>query len=110
MKKGIIILLIAILLISTCACNSEEPSKVMTPKEAVIDKVEWQVSFQLYNSGCKAPDAKVTTIQEINENEFVFFGTYSGLDVYNQRVYGTFEGTGKYNPETDKASVDYEID
>ena len=98
------------MLITVCTCDKKETVTIKTPKDAVIDRTEWHVNFIITNYGCKRTRAQVTTIRETTENTFVFYGTYSAIDAYNQNVSGTFEGTGTYYPETQKASVDVEID
>lgn len=110
MKKTISAFFALVLCLSLCACGGETNPEKMSPKEAVVDCAEWEVAFALtYQYGCTAANAQVTTIEETGENEFDFYGTYSAKDAYNQSVKGKFEGTGKYNPDTEKASVDLEM-
>ncbi len=110
MKKLIAILLAAVMCLSLAACDGKDTSDKMTPKEAVIDAAEWDVQFTLTASGCKGlPSVRITTIEEVGDNEFEFYGTYSAKNEYSQTVNGTFEGTGTYNPETEKASVDIDM-
>lgn len=110
MKKAIALILVLMLCLSLCACGGKDTSDKMTPKEAVADAAKWDVQFTLTASGCKGlPSVQVTTIEEVGDNEFEFYGTYSAQNEYNQTVKGTFAGTGTYNPETEKASVDVEM-
>ena len=109
MKKIIAIVLTFVICMSFVACGGNETPKEKTPKEKVIESAEWDVEFILYNNGYKAPNAHVTTINETSENEFEFYGTFSSMNAYNQSVKGTFQGTGGYNPDTDKAYADVEL-
>ena len=110
MKKTVSLLIALLLCLSLCACGGNKVPEKMTPKEAIIDAAEWKVQFQLTASGCKGlPNAQVTSIEEVSENEFEFCGTFSAQNEFNQTVKGTFEGTGTYNTETEKASVSVEL-
>ena len=110
MKKAIALILVLVLCLSLCACGGKDTSDKMTPEEAVADAAKWDVQFALTASGCKGlPSVQVTTIEEVGDNEFEFYGTYSAQNEYSQTVKGTFKGTGTYNPETEKASVDVEM-
>ena len=110
MKKALPLILALVLCLTLCACGSKDTSSKMTPKETVIDAAKWDVQFSLTASGCKGlPSVQITTIEEVGDNEFEFYGTYSAKNEYSQTVKGTFEGTGTYNPETEKASVDIDM-
>ena len=111
MKKALSLILALVMCLSLCACGGEDTSHKMTSKEAVIDAAEWNVQFTLTASGCKGlPSVQITSIEEVGDNEFEFYGTYSAKNEYNETVKGKFEGTGTYNPETEKASVDIDMD
>ena len=110
MKKALPLILALVLCLTLCACGSKDTSSKMAPKETVIDAAKWDVQFSLTASGCKGlPSVQITTIEEVGDNEFEFYGTYSAKNEYSQTVKGTFEGTGTYNPETEKASVDIDM-
>jgi predicted small lipoprotein YifL len=108
MKKVIALLLVLACCLSLCACGEKTPDKP-TPEQVVCERAEWDVSFTVTNYGNKGVRAQVTTINEINPNEFEFYGTFSALNPYNATVNGTFKGTGTYNPDSESASVDVTI-
>lgn len=111
MKKAVSLILILVLCLSLCACGGKDTPDKMTPKEAVVDAAEWDVQFTLTASGCKGlPSVQITSIEEVGENEFEFYGTYSAKNEFSETVNGKFTGTGTYNPETEKASVDVDMD
>ncbi len=109
MKKTLALFIALMMCLSLCACGEKAKTDEVTPQGAVVERAEWDVAFTLTNNGYKAINTRITTIEETAANEFVFYGTYSANDVYNAPVKGTFEGTGRYNPDTGNASVDVDI-
>lgn len=109
MKKTLTSIIVLAMCLTLCACGEKTKTDENIPQAAVVESAEWEVSFILTNSGCKAINTQITTITETDTNEFVFYGTYSAKNVYNAPVRGTFNGTGRYNPDTENASVDVDI-
>ncbi len=107
MKKFFAILLVVVLFACFAACGKSEPE--VTPESLVIERAEWNVEFELTASGYKMPSARVTTVKETSENQFEIYGTFTAKNQYNGTVSGTFDGTGKYNPETNSAYVDVDL-
>ena len=109
MKKTLALIIALVMCLTLCACGEKAKTDEVTPQGAVVERAKWDISFTLTNSGYKAISTQITTIKETATNEFVFYGTYSANNVYNATVKGTFEGTGKYYPDTGNASVDIDI-
>ena len=107
MKKILALFLIIAMFACFVACGKSEPE--VTPKSLVIERAEWDVEFELTYNGYKMPSASVTTIKETSENQFEIYGTFTAKNQYNGTVSGTFDGTGKYNPETNSADVDVDL-
>ena len=110
MKKALSLILTLVMCLSLCACGGNNNSNKMTPEEVVIDRAKWDVQFTLTSNGCQGlPNVQITSIEEVVDNQFEFYGTYSAKNEYGETVKGKFSGTGTYNPETEKASVDIDM-
>lgn len=111
MKKVLSLILALVMCLSLCACGNKDTSSEKTPKEAVSDRAQSSVELTLTARKYKVARAKITTIEEVAENEFEFSGTYTAKDENYGEVKGTFEGTGIYDPETkDVDIIDIDID
>lgn len=111
MKKALSLILALVMCLSLCACGSEDTTDEKTPKEAVSDRAQSSVELTLTARDLKVARAKITSIEEVSENEFEFSGTYTAKDENYGEVSGKFEGSGVYDPETkDVDIVDIDID
>ena len=110
MKRIICLFFVLIMIFTLCACGGGNTSNKMTPEKAICDEVEWKVQFQLMMSGYKVQSVDITTILEVSDNEFEFYGIYYILDVYDQKYKGRFDGTATYYPEDESVSTRINIE
>ncbi len=113
MKKALALLLALVMCVSFAACGggSSEESEKQSPEAAVKDAAEWDVAFRVKSSGYTIvpSNVKVTKITETSENQYEIYGTFTCKNEYGETVQGKFDGTGNYNPETEKASVNLDL-